>query len=126
MQTAEELAFLLARYDINTHVDTFRFRFPASFEERLVKVPFSGTMLRVFTLSNEDLAISKIIAWRRRDIEDLKGMLGSGNIDMRVLREITDDVAELRANLDESEWTAFKLRVDEMEGWAKFEAANAE
>ena len=98
-------------------VDTFRFQFPIHFEERLVKVSFPGSMLRAFTLSSEDLAITKLVAWRRQDQEDLRGMLEAGNVDMAKLRGIVDDVSELRANFDDDDWADFERHLNEMESW---------
>ena len=118
LRTASELEGLLARYDINTHVDTFRFQFPLHFDERLARVPFPGTMLRVFTLSNEDLTITKLLAWRSQDQQDLLSMLEAGSIDMGKLKAIVDDAVELRANLDEELWDAFERRMTELESWA--------
>lgn len=107
LQTSAELDRLLARYDINTHADTFRFQFPSGFEERLVEVSLPTTILRVFTLSNEDLVITKLLAWRAQDEADVIDMLESRNVDVMKLHQIVDDITELRANLDDAEWSAF-------------------
>ena len=96
----------------------FRFRFPSRFRERLVEVPFDGAMLRVFTLSNEDLVIVKMLAWRDQDKEDISSMLAAGNIDIGGLRAIIDDITELKPNLDDAQWEAFREHVDELESWA--------
>lgn len=118
LKTAEELEGLLARYNINTNVDTFRFKFPSGYMDRLVAVPFDGTMLRIYTLSNEDLAITKLLAWRPQDQEDLQGMLEAGNIDLNALDEIVDSIGELQINLDEEEWEAFASHLEELKSWS--------
>lgn len=104
LRAEEELEELFSRYDINTHVDTFLFQFPTNFEHRLVEVEFSGSMLRVLTLSNEDLAITKLIAWRKQDQEDLYGMLEVGSIDTKKLVAILNDDSEVRINIEEKDW----------------------
>ena len=119
LRTAAELEGLLARYDINTHVDTFRFQFPANFEERLVRFSFTGAMLSVFTLSNEDLAITKLVAWREQDKQDLLSMVQAGSVSIPKLNAIAGDVTELQANLDEESWGAFEGHLAELESWAR-------
>lgn len=117
LKTAAELEGLLARYDINTNVDTFRFKFPSGYMDRLVAIPFDGAMLHVYTLSNEDLAITKLLAWRPQDQEDLQGMLEASNIDLNALDEIVSTIGELQINLDEKEWEAFVLHLKELKAW---------
>lgn len=119
LRAADEVERLLARYDINTHVDTFKYRFPSHYGDRLAETPYRGFMLEVKTLSNEDLAITKLLAWREQDRDDLFGMVQAGNIDLDKLHAIADDIDEVCANLDAAEWADFLDRLATLESWAE-------
>ena len=117
LSAAKEIESLLARYDMNMHVSTFLYQYPENWEKRKVRIPFEGDVLDVFTLSNEDLAITKMLSWRERDQGDVKGMVEAGNIDFKKLDAILLDITEVQANLDEETWEALLRRVDVAKGW---------
>ncbi|MCL1799424.1 MAG: DUF6036 family nucleotidyltransferase [Eggerthellaceae bacterium] len=104
LKASSEIEGLLERYDMNTNVSTFLYKFPENWEQRRVQVPFEGQVLDVYTLSHEDLAITKLLAGRAADKADLDAMRASGKLDMDRLQSILDDAAEVRINLEEEEW----------------------
>lgn len=112
--SANELEGLLARYDMNDHVSTFLYRYPENWDERKKKVDFDGQVLEVYTLSNEDLAITKLMAWRAADIADLQNMLKSGNIDQQKLWEILNNPTEVQINVAKEEWESLLMHVSEL------------
>ena len=63
-------------------------------------------------MSNEDLAITKLLAWRKTDQRDLINMLAAGSIDVDKLKTILGDVTEVQANLEDDEWTELLARFD--------------
>ena len=117
LRTASEVEELLARYDMNTDVATFLYRYPQGWEERKVRVPFEGDALDVYTLSNEDLAITKLLSWRAVDQSDLRAMKNGGGIDFGKLRGILDDALEVRVNLEDAAWEQLLAHVVELEAW---------
>ena len=114
LETSNEIKELLDRYDMNMDVSTFMYKYPENWSERRQAVLYGGQILDVYSLSNEDLAITKLLAWRQTDRIDLSNMLAAGNIDMDKLKAIIDDITELRVNLDEEEWSAFQSNVNSL------------
>lgn len=55
---SSEVENYLARYDMNTDVSTFLYKYPENWEIRKQQIDFVGQVLDIFTLSNEDLAIT--------------------------------------------------------------------
>jgi hypothetical protein len=120
MESARQAEQLLERYDMNTHVTNFRFRLPDNWRSRRQRLPFEGIVLDVFAPSNEDLAILKLDAWRDIDRNDLHDMVLSGQLDMKLLQAIVNDVSELRVNFnDEDEWAIFVAHLNELDTFAK-------
>ena len=114
LQTSNEIIALLERYDMNMDVSTFLYKYPENWEKRRKPVEYGGQVLDVYTLSNEDLAVTKLLAWRKTDQIDLANMFAAGNIDVCKLKTILDDITEIRVNLDDEEWAALQTRVDKM------------
>lgn len=123
LEVDSEVERLLARYDMNTDVATFLYRYPEGWRTRKVRVPFNGDVLDVYTLSAEDLAITKLLAWRATDREDLKAMMRQSSFSIARMRAILGDVTEVRINVDESDWERLMERFSELEGWARYEAS---
>lgn len=119
LRVESEIEGFLARYNMNTDVATFLYKFPEHFADRLVEISFVGMVLSVFTLSNEDLAITKLLSWRKQDRLDLKGMAQEGNIDTECLLSITEDPCELQINLDAEDWESFKSRLEQLLEWCR-------
>jgi hypothetical protein len=114
LYTSHEAIALLERYDMNMNVSTFLYKYPENWKERRQPVAYGGRVLDVYTLSNEDLAITKLLAWRKTDQIDLVNMLTEGCIDAEKLKAILDDITEIRANLDDEEWAALQTRTERL------------
>ena len=104
LKASDELEALLESYDMNTDVATFLYKYPENWEHRRRKIPFDSQVLDVYTLSNEDLAITKLLAWRETDKKDLVAMIASDNLNLDAVEHILSDATEVEINLDESEW----------------------
>jgi len=106
---------LIERYNMNRHVETFRYHMPENWVERRQKIPFQGEVIDIYAPSNEDLAALKLGAYREVDRKDLCDMVESGELDITKLQEIIDNIVELRVNYDDdSEWELFILRFNEL------------
>jgi hypothetical protein len=106
-----EIEYLLERYDMNTAVSTFVYKYPENWRNRRVLVDSRCQVLEVYTLSNEDIAITKLLAWRHVDKQDLKEMMTLGVVDIAKIKEIFSDVLEMQINLDAKEWEALLKRL---------------
>jgi len=112
LETSYEIQALLERYNMNMHVSTFMYKYPEKWRERRQTIAYNGRVLDVYTLSNEDLAITKLLAWRKSDQLDLSNMIAAGGLDVKKLKSILDDITEVRVNLDDEEWLSLQRRVD--------------
>lgn len=114
LTSSAEIDELLERYDMNTDVSTFLYQYPENWESRKVRVDFDGQVLDVYTLSNEDLAVTKLLGWRPTDIDDLNDMIKTNSVNITKLREILDTPTEVQANLDSEEWEDLILHLNEL------------
>lgn len=71
LKTSPELTSLLCKYDMNTNVQAYLDNFPDDCWERLQPIPLHTHRITFYTLSLEDLVISKLAAWRGQDITDI-------------------------------------------------------
>lgn len=117
LMASVETEEFLARYDMNTDVSTFLYQYPENWKERRKKIDFDGQVLEVFTLSNEDLAITKLLSWRDSDKADLLDMKKAGNVDEEKLQAILNDPTELQINAGEKEWVALLDNVQDFTSW---------
>ena len=113
LSASPEVLGLLARYDINTDVSTFLYKYPEGWKKRRVRVPFDGLALNVYALSTEDLAITKLLSWRDIDKQDLLNLYTAKSIDLDKLKSILDEITELQINLDEKEWRTLLGRLED-------------
>lgn len=67
----KRLQDLMERHDINASVRAYNDCFPPEFEKRAVPLPIPTRKIRYFTLSLEDLVLSKLCAGRAQDIRDI-------------------------------------------------------
>lgn len=117
LTSSAEIESFFNRYDMNADVSTFLFQYPENWRKRHQKIDFDGEVLDVFTLSNEDIAITKLLAWRDSDKEDLLNMKKAGSINDETLWAILNDPTELEVNMSEEEWTIFIEKVHEFLDW---------
>ena len=117
LTASAEIESFLARYDMNTDVSTFLYQYPENWKKRRRKIVFDGQVLEVFTLSSEDLAITKLLSWRDSDKADLLNMKKAGNVDEKKLQVVLNDPTELQINVSEAEWSALLDNVQEFISW---------
>lgn len=72
LEVSKEVEELFAGFDFNTRVKAVLDCFPYNFEDRLELVELPSKSVRYSTPSIEDLIVSKLYAYREKDIEDLK------------------------------------------------------
>jgi len=108
LESPPEIVQFFDSYQMNTLVETFLYAYPQTWRERKQRLAFSGDCLTVYTMSLEDLVILKLLAFRKRDQEDLEDITKPGKLDWNQLEALIADPTELRINLESEEtWLAF-------------------
>ncbi|YAD76600.1 DUF6036 family nucleotidyltransferase [Bifidobacterium longum] len=117
LSVPDEVVDLMSAYDMNSHVDTFRYMYPTHWHDRIRPVEFDGSVLDVYTLGNEDLAITKLLSWRGdKDRRDLENMWSNGSINHSALNSILLDITEVRINITEAQWNLLNQRIAVLDG----------
>jgi hypothetical protein len=117
LTASAEIEDFLTRYDMNIDASTFLYQYPENRRERLQKIDFDGQVLDIFRLSTEDLVITKLLAWRAVDKEDLLNMLVAGSINIEKLWKILHSPTEVQINISEEEWAALFENAQELLSW---------
>lgn len=121
LSVPDEVVDLMSAYDMNSHVDTFRYMYPTHWHDRIRPVEFDGSVLDVYTLGNEDLAITKLLSWRGdKDRRDLENMWSNGSINRSTLNSILLDITEVRINITEAQWNLLNQRIAVLDGRGPF------
>lgn len=105
---------IASKYDMNCRVNAYALNFPYNYEDRLVPVKGSDfKVCKFYTPSLEDLVVSKIAAFRSKDIEDLNSKYVLDKLDWKKLIKIVEvdkefemanifpnDIAKFMSNYD--------------------------
>ena len=83
---------LLESYNINMNVSAYCINFPENYIDRIVRVDIPTTKVNFYTISLEDLVVSKLCARRDKDIEDLENELVYKDFNWTLLDELIEDV----------------------------------
>ena len=84
---------LFAEYDMNCHVKAYMTNFPNGYEERAKKINLDTKRITFYTLSLEDLVISKLCSdGRDKDFVDIQSEKVVKDIDWDVLEELANNV----------------------------------
>lgn len=115
LEASQEIAPFLRRYNMNPDVSTFLYTFPENWRKRRQKLTFEGDCLEVYTMSLEDLLISKLIAYREADKADLKDILYNELLSWDVLDKLINNPVELQAGFaSDAEWQKFLQRYEKL------------
>ena len=90
--SSEKIKPLLEAYNINMNVKAYLTNFPEDYHERLLPVDIETKKVRFYTVSTEDLVVSKLCAGRDKDIEDIEGEEVAKHLDWDLLDRMIDDV----------------------------------
>ncbi len=87
--TPNKLAILFTKYDMNTNAMTYYDYFPQGFEDRAILVDLPTNKIKYYTLSLEDLVISKLCTTRgEQDIIDVNAEAVINNVDWEKLSSL--------------------------------------
>ena len=90
--SSDKLKPLLEAYNINMNVKAYLTNFPDDYQERLVPVDIETTRVKFYTVSTEDVVVSKLCAARDKDVEDIESKEITDNLDWNLLEKMIDDV----------------------------------
>ena len=90
--SSEKILPLLDAYGINMNVKAYLTNFPEDYQDRLKQVAIETTKVKFFTVSTEDLVVSKLCAGRDKDIEDVEGKEVTEHLDWDLLDRLINDV----------------------------------
>ncbi len=92
IDASSEIKPLLDAYNINMNVNAYRVNFPDNYLDRIVKVDIPTTKVNFYTLSLEDLVVSKLCSMREKDVEDLENELVYKSLNWDLLDKLIEDV----------------------------------
>ena len=96
LQVDRDMALIDTSDDVYTCViaggSAYRINFPENYLERIVKVNIPTKKVNFYTLSLEDLVVSKLCAMRGKDIEDIENESVYNPLDWDLLDRLVDDV----------------------------------
>lgn len=90
--SSEKIQPLLEAYNINMNVKAYLTNFPDDYRERLVPVDIETKKVKFYTVSTEDLVVSKLCAGREKDIEDIESGEVTKHLDWDLLDRLICDV----------------------------------
>ena len=82
---SREIIPFFDKYDINMKVSSLIYRFPYNFEDRLIKIGLDTKAVKYYSLSLEDLVVSKLYSGRIKDQQDIGNIKVLNNIDWEQL-----------------------------------------
>lgn len=92
--TARELISLMPKYDMNMNVTAHIGCFADDYSSRAIKIDLDTRFIDFYTLSLEDLIVSKLASGRDKDFEDIKQPNVIEMIDWNKLDELIDLAVE--------------------------------
>lgn len=92
IDASDEIKPLLETYNINMNVNAYRINFPEDYLDRIVEVNIPTTKVKFYTVSLEDLVVSKLCGMRGKDVEDIENELVYKDLDWELLDELIEEV----------------------------------
>lgn len=92
ISASDEIKLLLEAYNINMNVTAYRVNFPESYLNRIIKVDIPTKKVKFYTVSLEDLVVSKLCGMREKDIEDIENELVFKDLNWDLLDELVEEV----------------------------------
>lgn len=92
IDASDEIKPLLEIYNINMNVNAYRINFPEDYLDRIVEVNIPTTKVKFYTVSLEDLVVSKLCGMRGKDVEDIENEMVYKDLNWKLLDELIDEV----------------------------------
>lgn len=91
IKVSDKIKPLLESYNINMNVEAYCTNFPDGYLNRVVKVDIETAKVDFYTVSLEDLVVSKLCSMRSKDIEDIENELVYTELDWDKLDKLVED-----------------------------------
>lgn len=91
INASTELIPFLENYNINMNVKAYCLNFPDNYLSRVKKLNIPTKKVNFYTISLEDLVVSKLNSIRDKDIDDLSNKLIYENINWDLLEKLIED-----------------------------------
>lgn len=91
LAVSKEVEEIFESFDFNTRVKSLIDCFPYNYEDRLELIQLETKCIRYYTPCIEDLIVSKLYAYREKDIEDIKRIKESKNYNPLLLDKVIDE-----------------------------------
>ena len=92
IDASDEIKLLLETYNINMNVNAYRINFPEDYLDRIVEVNIPTTKVKFFTVSLEDLVVSKLCGMRGKDVEDIENKPVYKDLNWDLMDELIEEV----------------------------------
>lgn len=92
IDASDEIKPLLETYNINMNVNAYRINFPEDYLDRIVEVNIPTTKVKFYTVSLEDLVVSKLCGMRGKDVEDIENEPVYKDLNWDLMDELIDEV----------------------------------
>lgn len=74
------------------NVKAYLTNFPDDYSERLVPLDLQTSKVKFFTVSTEDLVVSKLCSGREKDYEDIESKEVTDNLDWDLLENLVENI----------------------------------
>lgn len=92
IDASDEIKPLLETYNINMNVNAYRINFPEDYLDRIVEVNIPTTKVKFYTVSLEDLVVSKLCGMRGKDVEDIENKPVYKDLNWDLMDELIEEV----------------------------------
>lgn len=92
IDASDEIKPLLETYNINMNVNAYRINFPEDYLDRIVEVKIPTTKVKFYTVSLEDLVVSKLCGMRGKDVEDIENKPVYKDLNWDLMDELIEEV----------------------------------
>lgn len=92
IDASDQIKPLLETYSINMNVKAYRINFPEDYLDRIIEVDIPTKKVKFYTVSLEDLVVSKLCGMRGKDVEDIENELVYQDLNWDLMDELIDDV----------------------------------
>ncbi|MGN1130257.1 MAG: DUF6036 family nucleotidyltransferase [Ruminococcus sp.] len=92
IDASNEIKPLLETYNINMNVKAYRINFPEDYLDRIIEVDIPTTKVKFYTVSLEDIVVSKLCGMREKDVEDIENELVYKDLNWKLLDDLIEEV----------------------------------
>lgn len=92
INASDEIKPLLEAYNINMNVRAYVMNFPDDYRDRIIKVDIPTTKVNFYTVSLEDIVVSKLCSMREKDAEDIENELVYKDLNWTLMDKLIEDV----------------------------------